>query len=331
MTQTTTEPAALGIDLGGTKIALALVDTGGRVLAQRRLDTEADAGPEAALDAMIAQARELIAEGRAPVAAVGVGAAGQVDRLRGILRSSPNLPRWRDVPLGRRLSDALGRPVAITNDGSAIALAEQAHGAGRGHDDVVVLFVGTGVGGGVIGGGRLLDGAHGYGGEIGHTTLVADGRPCSCRNRGCLEAYVGGWAIAERAREAAGRWREAGERLLRAAGEAEGGGAFGRITAATVGRAAGAGDPLARELVDETGRLLGHGLVSLIHAFNPRRVVVGGGVIDGMTELLSIAERVAREHVMEVFLDDLEIVPAALGAEAGVVGAARLAIRTEAA
>lgn len=315
---------ALGIDLGGTKIALASVDAGGRVRARRRLETDAEAAPEAAIEGMVSRARELVAEATVPVRGLGVGAAGQVDAGRGVVRSSPNLPTWRDVPLAERLSEALDLPVAITNDASAIALAEHAHGAGQGGDDVAVVFVGTGVGGGVISGGRLIDGAHGYGGEIGHITLVAGGRRCTCGSHGCLEAYAGGWAIAERARDAVRHDPTAGETLLRLAAEA---GAGERLTAATVARAAEAGDALARRLVVETGRLLGYGLVSVIHTFNPRRLLLGGTVIEGTPDLLPAAARVAREHVMDVFLEDLEIVPTELGAEAGVIGAARLARR----
>ena len=321
MTQTT-EHLDLGIDLGGTKIALALVDADGRIRDRRRLETDAEAPPEATIDAIVARAHELLGAPPAPVSALGVSAAGQVDAPRGIVRSSPNLPTWRDVPLGPRLSEALDLPAAIANDGSAVALAEHAHGAGRDHDDVALVFVGTGVGGGVISGGRLIDGAHGYGGEIGHVTLVAGGRRCTCGSHGCLEAYAGGWAIAERARDAVRHDPTAGETLLRLADEA---GEGERLTAATVARAAEAGDELARWLVVETGRLLGYGLVSVIHTFNPRRLLLGGTVIEGTPDLLPGAARVAREHVMDVFLEDLEIVPTELGAEAGVIGAARLA------
>lgn len=309
----------LGIDLGGTKIALALVDAGGTVVAERRVETAAAAGADRVIATLVDAGRALLREETAPVSAVGVGVAGQVDAPRGVVRSTPNLSGWHDVPLARRLRESLGLPTALTNDVHAVTLAEHAFGAGRGADPLVVLFVGTGVGGGVVSGGRLIDGLHGYGGELGHMTLVAGGRACTCRAHGCLEAYVGGWGIAERAREAVARSPETGAPLVSRAGGAE------RITAVTVGAAARAGDPLGLELQTETGRLLGHGLVSLVHVFNPRRLVLGGGVIEGMPDLLTTASGVVRDEVMEVFLEDLEIVPAALGPEAGVVGAARLA------
>lgn len=306
----------LGIDLGGSKVGLALVDPEHRVVASRRLVTDSEGGPERVVEDLVAAARELVDRGGAPVVRVGIGVAGQVDSHSGTVRSTPNLSGWRDYPLARGIEDALDLPVAVTNDVNATTLAEHAVGAGRGVDDLLVLFVGTGVGGGIVAGGRLVDGAGGYAGEIGHMTVVVDGRPCSCRNRGCLEAYVGGWAIAERARDAVDEAPEAGEILLDAAGGRN------QITAATVDRAADAGDPLARRLVEETGHYLGAGLVGAVHAFNPSRVVLGGGVIEGMPDLMTAAAAHVRERAMEVFLEGLEIVPTALGADSGAVGAA---------
>jgi glucokinase len=315
------EALCLGVDLGATKSELGLVSRAGEILATRRLATDAEGGPERVVADLAAAGRELLEEAPSEVLGVGVGMAGQVAGRTGVVRSAPNLAGWRDVPLAEALGDALGLPAAITNDVNATALAEHAVGAGRGVDDLVVVFVGTGVGGGVIAGGRLIDGAGGYGGELGHMTLVADGRRCSCPNRGCLEAYVGGWAIAERAKEAVDGAPEAGRVLLDHAGGRDG------ITAVTVDEAARTGDPLARRLVEETGRYLGAGLVSLVHVFNPRRLVLGGGVIEGMPDVASAAADELRRRAMPVFLEELEIVGAGLGAEAGVVGAGLLAHR----
>lgn len=310
---------ALGIDLGGTKVELALVDLDGRLSASHRRMTDSEGGPERVIEDVVAAARDLLARTEGTVGGVGVGVAGQVDGRAGVVRTAPNLQGWRDVPLAGSLERALGLPVAITNDVNATTLAEHAFGAGRGVDDLVVLFVGTGVGGGVVANGRLVEGAGGYAGELGHMTIVVDGRPCSCRNRGCFEAYCGGWAIAERAREAVDAAPEAGQALLGLAGGRNG------ITAATVDRAATQGDPLARRLVEETAHYLGAGLVGIVHAFNPRRVVLGGGVLAGMPDLIAAAAAEVRERAMEVFLEGLEIVPAGLGVEAGVVGAGLLA------
>lgn len=311
------ESLCLGVDLGATKIELGLVTPAGEVRATRRRETDAEGGPEGVVADLVASTRELL-EG-APITGIGVGVAGQVDRRAGVVRSAPNLVGWGDFPLAEALEEALGARVAITNDVNATALAEHAVGAGRGVDDLLVVFVGTGVGGGVLSGGRLLEGGTGFGGELGHITLVAGGRPCRCPNRGCLEAYAGGWAIAERAREAVDEAAEAGKVLLDRTGGRE------SITAATVDRAAEAGDPLARRLVEETGRYLGAGLVSLVHVFNPRRLILGGGVVEGMPDLAAAAAAELRRRAMPVFLEELEIVPAGLGSEAGVVGAGLLA------
>ena len=321
MTNDSGTALTLGIDLGGTKLGLALIDRAGGVARSERRAIDAEGGPERLVAAIAAAALELVEAAPAAVGSVGVGFAGQVDARAGVVRSAPNLAGWEDFPLVEALGEAVGRPVAILNDVSATTLAEHAAGAGRGVDDLVVVTLGTGVGGGVIAGGRLLEGAGGYGGELGHMTLVADGRRCRCRNRGCLEAYAGGWAIAERAREAVDEAPEAGRALLSAAGGSE------EITAAAVARAARAGDPLARRLVEETGRLLGAGLVSLIHVFNPRRLLLGGGVIEGLPDLVAAAAAEVRRRAIAVFLEDLEILPAALGADAGMVGAGLLAHR----
>jgi glucokinase len=307
---------ALGVDLGGTKVEVALIGAAGdgeyTRLAFRRLPTEADDGPEAVVERIAAAAREVLAEAAGPaypadpapgppgravrhVYGAGVGVAGQVDGPRGVVRSAPNLPGWEEFPLGPSLSARLGLPVALTNDVNAAALGEQVAGAGRGFDDVVVILVGTGVGGGVVSRGRLVEGAGGYASELGHLTLVAHGRPCTCGNLGCLEAYCGGWAIAERARE------------------------VGLETPLDPDV------PAARALIEETGRYLGAGLVGIIHAFNPRRVILGGGVIEGLPELVEIATAEIREHTIPVFQEGLEIVPPALGRDAGTLGAAHLA------
>lgn len=293
-------PRTLGVDLGGTKIEVALVEPGGDPVytrrAFRRLPTDAADGPEAVVASVAAAAREVLAEaGVDRVLGAGVGVAGQVDAPRGVVRSSPNLPGWNDFPLGPSLAERLGLPVVVTNDVNAAALGEQVAGAGRGVDDVVVVFAGTGVGGGVVAGGRLVEGAGGYASELGHMPIVAGGRRCTCGNLGCLEAYCGGWALAERAREA---------------------GVDVPLDPAV---------PAARAIVEEAGRHLGAGLVGAIHLLNPRRVILGGGVIESLPRIAEIAEAEVRARAIPVFLEGLEIVPPALGAEAGVIGAAHLA------
>jgi glucokinase len=186
-------------------------------------------------------------------------------------------------------------------------------------DNLVVLFVGTGVGGGVITGGKILPGCSNTGGELGHITILAEGRNCHCPNAGCLEAYVGGWAIAERAQEAIMANPANGQPLLSRAGCIE------NITSATVSQAYLHGDPLASQLVDETSKYLAAGVVSIVNAFNPCLVVLGGGVIEGLPEYVKRVEQITRSKALEAAVNSLKIVKAALSGDAGVIGAAALA------
>ncbi|MCL7972008.1 MAG: ROK family protein [marine benthic group bacterium] len=308
----------VGVDLGGTKIHAALVDARGRVAASHRTGTDIEGGPSKAV-ADIVRCVHACAPDLAEVGAVGVGVAGQVDTKKGIVRSAPNLG-WSDFPLGERLEQVLGVPVAVENDVRAISWGVWRHGAGRDVDDLLVLFVGTGVGGGIVSGGLPITGDRGVAGEIGHSTLVQGGRLCTCGRRGCLEAYAGGWAIAARAREAVAEDPEAGQAILDAAGK-------GEVTAVVVSQAAADGDPLAARLLDETARCLGSGLAGLVHVLNPRRIVLGGGVIDGNPHLVDIVESVVREQTIPIFSDRLEFRGSELGPQAGVIGAASLARR----
>jgi glucokinase len=322
MNQENNLPLALGVDLGGTKVALAVVDAEGRVVSRHKKPTEPQRGPERVVEDVIACLDECLDEqARARARILGVGFSGQVDEEAGLVRSAPNLPGWKDVELRRMLEQALDVRAVISNDVHVIALGERAHGAGRGCDDLVVVFVGTGVGAGVVTGGQLLCGARGYAGELGHMPVVVGGRECSCGSRGCLEAYVGGWAIGARAREAVAEDPQAGGRLVELAGGHE------EIDAAAVGRAYDDGDALARRLVDETGNYLGAGLGGAVNLFNPERLLLGGGVIDGVPDLVEMGRERLRDHALGVACERLEVRPAELGADAGVVGAALLAHR----
>ena len=248
---------------------------------------------------------------------LGIGVAAQV-ASDGTVLFAPNL-RWHDVPLRARLARALGRRVAVLNDVQAATYGEWKYGAGRGTDDLVCLFVGTGVGGGIVADGRLRHGATGTAGELGHLSVARDGRKCRCPNSGCLEAYAGGWAIAARAREAVVADPRRGGRLVALAG------GLGRITSETVEEAYRAGDPLARELVRETQGYLADGLVSIVNAIDPAVIVLGGGVLGGYPSLVAALARDVRSRALKAAVDGLRVVPAALGPESGVVGAATYA------
>lgn len=319
MEKISAEVWAVGVDLGGTKVEVAQVDAEGKVYRRLRRPTAVTAGASAVCADIVEAVHELVREVERPPTGVGVGVAGQVS-AGGIVYFAPNL-KWKDVPLQADLSRAIGLNVAVTNDVRAATIGEWFYGAGRGHDDILCLFVGTGIGGGIVSGGRLLSGCSNNAGELGHMTLQMDGPPCHCGNHGCLEALAGGWAIARRAREAVAADRQAGAALLEMAG-----GAVERINGALVGRLYKEGNPLCRRLVEETGRALGAGAAGLVNAFNPSRLILGGGVIEGIPDLVAHVEKEVARRALRAASSHLEIVRATLHGDAGVVGAATLAM-----
>jgi len=318
MTEKHKDTLTLGVDLGGTKIETSLVDTNGRILASHRSPTQPEKGPDGVIADIIECVNSCLGEASQSAQALGIGMAGQIEKDTGIVRFAPNLG-WHDVFLRAKLEEQLKLPVIVTNDVRAATFGEWLHGAGRGVNDLVCLFVGTGVGGGVVSGERLLEGCNNTGGELGHMTIVSDGRQCHCRNQGCLEAYVGGWAISERAREAVHNDLKAGKSLIELAGSVE------KISAATVTEAYAKGDPLSQRMVEETAQFLSAGLVGIINAFNPCLIVLGGGVIQGLPEYVSLVKRIVHIKALQAALEGLCIVTAALGNRAGVIGAAALA------
>jgi len=306
----------IGIDLGGTKMLAALVDRDGVFLEESRLPTDVDKGSEGIINDITGVVRKIEERFKGEVLSLGVGVAGQVTR-EGVVLAAPNLP-FENEPLQKRLEEEFDIPVAVTNDVRAAAYGEWKYGAGQGVDDLVVLFVGTGIGGGVVSGGRLLEGCSNSAGELGHITLISKGRKCRCPNYGCIEAYAGGWAIAERAQEAVANNPAGGKMLRDLAGGVE------DISAETVSKAYKQGDQLAKTLVEETGRYLGAGAVGIVNAFNPCLFILGGGVIEGMPTLLSIAE----DHIKRRALkpnQGVKVVKTSLGAYAGMIGAAAFA------
>jgi glucokinase len=311
---------SVGIDLGGTKIRFAIVAPGGRVLKRHVHRTAVARGARQITRDIDACFRTCLGPGVREVRSIGIGVAGQVDRA-GVVVSSPNLG-WKNVPLRAHLERALRLPVTVTNDVRAATYGEWHYGAGRGKHDLVCVFVGTGVGGGIVAEGQLRYGASDTAGEVGHMTIVANGRKCHCRNLGCLEAYVGGWAIAERAREAVERDPSRGRKMLARAGRRE------LISAKTVEEAARAGDPLARSLLRETTEYLAAGLVSVVNGFNPQVLVLGGGVIEGTPWLLAPTAARIRARALGVAVRRLQVARARLGPDAGVLGAASMARRS---
>jgi glucokinase len=247
---------------------------------------------------------------------IGIGCAGPVDRQAGLILNPPNLPGWVRVPLVERIEKALGRPAVLENDANAAALGEFRYGAGKGASSLVYLTVSTGIGGGIILDGKIWHGVKDGAGEVGHMTLLPDGPLCGCGNRGCLEALASGPAIARRAREALATGRPS---RLREAGD---------FTAADVVRLAQEGDALAAEVWDEAVRYLGLGVAAIVTILAPQRVVIGGGVAKAGDFLFEPLRREVRRRVKLVPVESVPILPAALGPDVGILGAAAVALES---
>ena len=288
-------PKVIGVDVGGTKILAGVVGTDGTIAAHREYRTPLES-EDSLLDGLESAVRDLLDES---VVAVGFGIPSRIDQRTGTAIGSVNIPLV-DVPFRDVMSERLGLPVAIDNDGNAAAIAEWLAGAGRGATDMIMLTLGTGVGGGLILGGKPYRGSIGAGGELGHVVIVHDGVRCSCGGYGHLESYVSGKAADEVARETFGPAADA-HRLVRLANEQ---------------------DPTAVELLTEIGRKLGSGLASLVNTFDPELIVVGGGFAAAGDLLLDPAREVMDREVLKPMRDGMRVVRAELGTAAGMIGAA---------
>jgi glucokinase len=310
---------AVGVDVGGTKVAAGVVDEAGNLLAGTRRETPSQDVTKVE-DAIADAVRELTAS--YDVGAIGVGAAGFVDSLRSTVLFAPNLA-WRDTPLRASLERRLKLPTVVENDANAAAWGEARFGAGRGEDHVIVLTVGTGIGGGIVLDGVLHRGRFGVAAEIGHLNIVPDGRRCGCGLQGCWEQYASGRALVQEAQEQASASPAMAKTLLALAdGRAE------DITGPMITEAAQAGDVAALGCFDELGKWLGRGMAQLAAILDPGVFVIGGGV--------SSAGDLLREPAIQAYRKQLtgrghrptaDIRMAELGWEAGMVGAADLARR----
>jgi glucokinase len=302
----------LALDIGGTKVAAGVVDGTGQVHSFLVAPSEADRGPVDGLERLFELGRRAIAESGHDISAVGIGCGGPLDAEAGTLVAPPHLPGWLDVPVAALAAQAFDRPAFLENDGTAAAAGEHRFGAGRNARNLIYLTISTGVGGGVVIDDKLYRGSAGNGGELGHVTIDYKGRPChGCGRLGCLEAYVSGTSIAERAREAV----DDSDGSSTLAGLAE-------PTAQDVANAARHGDALAAALWDETVEVLACGLVSLVNLFEPEVVVIGGGVSRTGEQLLGPVRARVLEQAMSPAGAAASIVVSALGDKVGVIGAA---------
>lgn len=310
-------PLSLGVDIGGTKVAAGVVDSEGRVLARaRRVTPSRD--PKAVEETIT----EVVAQLRTDfdVVAVGIGAAGFVDSERATVLFAPHLA-WRGESLRDTVHAAVGLPVIVENDANAAAWAEWRFGVGRGESQLVCVTLGTGIGGGIVSDGKVQRGRHGTAGEFGHMVIVPEGHRCECGNRGCLEQYASGNVLGREARELARAGSPVTVPLMERVG-----GKVDALVGPLITEAARDGDPCAVELFDDVGRWLGMGLANLAAALDPGLFVIGGGVSDAGELLLRPArESFRRTLTGRGFRPEPRILKAALGPEAGLVGAADLA------
>jgi len=296
----------------------AIVSGEGEVLAREYTPTLAGEGPEAVINRLglaIDHMLSLRNVSPSPIGAISIAAAGPIDMEQGIVTASPNLPGWTNIPLRRLIAEKFKLKVFLLNDAKAAALGEYRFGAGKGANNLIYVTVSTGIGGGIIIDGQLYSGSSGGAGEIGHMTIDINGPKCNCGNTGCLEMLASGTAIA---REAARRLR-AGEQstLIEMAG-----GRVENVTSEKVAAAARQGDALARDVIAGAAGYLGVGMVNLVNIFNPDTIIIGGGVAKMGDLLFHPVRQAVRERAFTLHAQAVHILPARLGDDAGVIGAA---------
>ena len=312
----------LSIDLGATNIECGLVDKNGNVRVKKSCPTGREKGAETILSNILSVAREVASEAkstRCRIIAVSIGTPGAVDQKTGrIIGGAPNIPGWKGVPLVPALKKEFSLPTFASNDVTLYALGEAMFGAGKGKKDIVCLALGTGIGGGIVIGGKIYRGAIDGAGEAGHTTVKLDGRKCKCGSLGCLERYASATAIAELGKRSSRKNRKSLIRKL-AGGDEE------RITAKVVFDAAKQGDKTAKEIVEKVGWYLGAGIANLINILNPEMVIIAGGVAQAGKVLLEITRKSIETYATEVNRKGVEITLGKLKTDAGIIGAAALA------
>ncbi|MEP6902674.1 MAG: ROK family protein [Actinomycetota bacterium] len=302
-----------GIDIGGTKIALALQTIQGQQVASHRLPTEVNLGPQKILENVSQAIEEMLAKTGANLTAIGIGCPGPIDIERGLALSPTNLPEWIDFPLVATIKKRFSVPIVLDNDANAAALGEYFYGAGRGFKDILYVTISTGIGGAIVCEGHIHHGVGASAGEIGHTIVKPDGIRCRCGTYGCLETIGSGLSIARRMKETLAA--NNGKNIEK----------FNEITAETVVEAVKNGDAAARSIWDETIKYLAIGIGNAITLIAPEAVIIGGGVASAGELLLEPLRREIRKNVTMLPIEKVEILKASLGSESGVCGALMLA------
>ncbi|MFA5308981.1 MAG: ROK family protein [Dehalococcoidales bacterium] len=316
----------VGVDIGGTKIMTAVFSPSGGVLAKEVRPTLGSEGVNKTIGRVCAAIAGLLNDRHISISEIGavcIACAGGIDTGRGVVVTpSPNLPGWVEIPLAAMVKERFGVDVFVLNDASAAALGEHRYGAGKGVPNLVMLTLGTGIGGGIIIDGKLYLGAVGGAGELGHMTIDANGPRCGCGNTGCLEILASGTAIA----------RDAVARLDRGEKSSLGemvGGDLSKINAELVGKAARRGDKLSQDVIARAARYLGIGMVNVVNIFNPELVIIGGGMADMGEMIVGQGRKMAAELPFSINARAARVLMARLGNEAGIYGAAAFALDNE--
>ncbi len=314
---------AIGVDLGGTKIEVAIVSSQGELLDKLRIPTISSQGPDKIIENIHDTINDLSKRhSDITLSVVGIGVAGQIKKDTGIVIDAPNL-KWHNVDLQTQLANKLQKPVAVCNDVKAAAWGELLCGAGVGCNNLVCIFVGTGIGGAIVCNGKMLDGCNNTAGEIGHMIVQLHGPLCHCGNKGCLEALASGWALERDARLTVQNDKAGGKMLLDIAE-----GNINAITGETVTMAAQQGDPLANSLINNMADALIAGVTSVVNMIGPCRVILGGGIIKGIPQLITQVEEGVKRQALKAAIVAIEILPAKLQDDSGVIGAAAYAFET---
>jgi len=310
----------IGIDLGGTNIKIGCFDSAINLLGKTSVSTQADMGPESVVERIVETSKKLLVDSNLTldeVCAIGIGTPGPANYKKGIVISATNMPKFRDIPLRDMIAHRLGKPAVLENDANVACWGEFAVGAGKGVSDMVFFTLGTGIGGGIICNGELVQGSDGNGAELGHIIIYPDGRLCNCGQKGCVEAYASASATARRVAEAIQAGAESTmKKLLDEKGE---------ITCRDVYEHLAAGDTLAKKITDETAKALAQVCVNMLHITEPRRIVFAGGMIAAGDILLDRIQAYFNEHIWKLKSESVEICFAILGEDAGIIGAAALA------
>ena len=310
--------AVLGVDIGGTKIAVGIVDRSGKILAQGRTPMVANGTPEAALDAVVSAIDSMLSTS-GQIEGIGICAPGPLDPKSGIVLNPPNLPCWRNFPLADKVRAKYSVPVKVDNDANAAALAETLWGAAQGFHYVFYATIGTGIGTGIVFDGAIYHGKTGSAGEGGHVSIDYRGPVCACGKRGCIEILAAGPAIGARARAKITAEPLRGKAILDLVE-----GDISSITSQHVGKAFESGDPMAREVLEETAHLLTIWLGNIIDLLDPDVIVVGGGVAAMLKSFFEEIQRGLPDWCVNPRAAEIPLLMAHYGADAGIAGGAAL-------